>query len=116
MLLPITVDSMESGLAHTTLEVTRRRELWPLIHSLPSQPVPTRFETLVSNEVHNHWNIWMQGNTQVDAYGGKVLCVLVKDLLLLGNHPCVIDDFLNRAVWAYLGQLPDTMRVAIYWY
>lgn len=114
-LLPMTADFGNSAFAHTTLEVERKRELWPLICSLPSQPVPPQFETLVSIEGPEELDNWMQGNTQTDAYEKPLVCVFAADLKPLACHPLIRDSYVNRAVWAYLAELPDSLRVAVYW-
>jgi len=117
MLLPMTVDhDGKTAVTYTTLEIERRHELWPLVRSLPSAPVPNSFETLLSTEGPGDWDLWVVGNTQTDSYGTPLRCVLAEHLYSLVDHPAVQDNHVNRAVWAYLAQLPVDMRVALYWY
>jgi len=116
-LLPIEPDSGEVAYAYTTLDVRRRSELWEPIRSLPSCPVPSKFfETLVSVEDFADGERWCCGNTQMDNHGQPLRWVYAKDLKALAAHPAVQDNHQNRAVWAYLMQLPDQTRVALYWY
>ena len=115
MLLPMTTDFNGRAYAHTTLEVQRRYELWPLIRALPSEPVPPHFESLVSIAGPPEWDSWVQGNTQVDCYENPVFCVLAEHLCSLAGHPAVEQEVINRAAWSYLAQLPGEMRVALYW-
>ena len=115
MLLPMDADFNNSAFAYTTLEVRRRRELWPLICALPSEPVPPSFESLLSLEGPPDWDFWVQGNTQVDGYEKPLFCVLAEHLLSLASHPAIEEEYLNKAAWAYLAQLPGETRVALYW-
>ena len=115
MLLPMDVDYNDSAYAHTILEVQKRNDLWLLIDALPSEPVPPNFETLVSDEGPPEWEFWVQGNTQVDGYNKPLACVGAKYLQALVGHPAVQEEHVNRAVWAYLAQLPADTRIAIYW-
>jgi hypothetical protein len=115
LLLPIHPTDNTRAFAHTTLEVQRRHELLSLIRTLPSQPVPPFLETLVSMAGPQELEAWVQGDTQTDSYGDPLRCVRAEDLWLLANHPAVEDNFVNRATWAYLVQLPEDMLIAIYW-
>ena len=115
-LLPMTADADGSAYGSTTLELDKQRELWPLIRSLHSEPVPPYFETLLSTEGPEEWDACVEGNTQVDNYGNPLMCVLVEQLLSLADHSGVRATYTNRAVWAYLAQLPADMRVALYWW
>jgi len=115
MLLPMTVDyDGMTAVAYTTLELERRHELWPLVRTLSMEPVPAFFETLLSPEGPEE--SWAAGNTQTDSYGSPLRCVLAEDLYSLADHPAVQGNHTNRAVWAYLAQLPAGMRVALYWW
>lgn len=106
--------SDDVAFSHTVLDCFRRRELWEHIEALPDEPVPARFDTYLS-----HDDAWDEGthygNTQRTPYDTPVRCVRVADLLPLRHHQGVQDNPKNRAVWAYLAELPPDTRVALYW-
>jgi len=56
------------------------------------------------------------GITTFDAYGNILKSVKVKELLTLSNHEEVLDNWKNRAIWAYLACLPEDLDVILYWH
>lgn len=106
-------DSNGRGSAYTILALQRRPSLWPLIRAIPGQPVPARFATLVQHTPDE--GIWREGDTQTDTYDQPLRCVFVRDLLPLAAREEVQGNTHNRAAWAYLAQMPEDMRVALYW-
>jgi len=115
-LLPVQADGRpysEFGYSHTVLDLSRRRTLWPAIGALPTTAVPPVFNTYLCrcsdyDDVH-------YGNTQTTPYGDPLLATTAGDLVTLLNHECVRENALNRAVWAYLRELPSDQLVALYW-
>lgn len=56
------------------------------------------------------------GRCVEDRYGEPVRYVLAKHLKKFKNHPDVQESFVNRAIWAYLEELPDDHKVALFWH
>ncbi len=38
------------------------------------------------------------------------------DLLKLSEHSAVLDNWQNKAVWAYLANMPATWPIVLYWH
>jgi hypothetical protein len=113
-LLPFDFDGT-FAYSHTVLSCMRRDDLFEEIAKLKvgdGQVVPPKFMTYVSREAgrDSHYGV-----TQTTPYG-KMLCyVTVKDLLTFSKHVDVTDNHKNKAIWAYLRQLPKSTKVALYW-
>lgn len=102
------------GLSSSSLEVVRSRDMWREILALESQPVAERFLTpfgLVYPDEPDYWN----RETSVDAYDKPLRWVSAGDLASLRDYRNIPKESQNRAVWAYLEQLPPDYKVALYW-
>ena len=55
------------------------------------------------------------GITTTTPYGDRLTYVFAKHLKPLVNHKGVTDNDTNRAVWAYLKECPDELKIALYW-
>lgn len=120
--LPFAYEGMSSSFSDTVLSLTRRRELFDEIREIDTKEVPDTFDTYVSreemyidvdvdvSELPPHF-----GNTQTDPYDDPVEWCFVKDLTELSDLEGVQDNPKNRAIWAYLEELPDKKKVALYW-
>lgn len=100
--------------SHTVLDIARRRELWEPISEIELQfgrDVPENFISFLCVDGEGHY-----GLTLKTAYGVALKYVPIGYLKALKNHPCVTDNHKNRAVWAYLEQLSDATKVALYWH
>jgi hypothetical protein len=118
-LIPFFPSEGNATYSYCVLELNRRSELWPLVRSIPSQPVPAVFVTLLSpsaEDLDEFCGSWHEGNTQTDLNGEPLKCVSVGDLLSLREHPAIAEDWSNRAAWAYLEQVSRQCLVALYWW
>lgn len=103
-----------SVFSHTLLSCERRRDLFEVIMGrLSETPVPDTFYTYLSREddQDSHYGI-----TTETPYGEPLGWVLASRLLEFAAHEGVRDNFTNRAIWAYLAELPSKTRVALYWH
>lgn len=113
-LLPIDEYSNSS---YTILECFRRPELFDAVLVLEDKvgrPVSTNFMSYLSLSVENE-GYYFVGKTTTTPYGKPLKFVQVCDLLKFTAHDGVQDNWKNRAVWAYLSELPTTTKVAPYW-
>lgn len=85
------------------LNLERRRELWPEINGKP-------LGKKVSGYFKDNY-----GEITEDCYGGKITYLEAGELLELKNHESVRDNFTNRAIWAYLAELPADHKIILYW-
>lgn len=113
-LLPFDADHATIAFSHTVLNCERRRALFEcLLDNLNALPVPEEFRSYLSTdqdfEEHHY------GVTTVTPYGEPLTWVEVEALLSYGDHVDVKGNYLNRAIWAYLGCLPPRTKVALYW-
>jgi hypothetical protein len=112
-LLPFDADHGAGfSFAHSVLQCARSRELFEAIQKLTETPVPAEFYSYLSREddAAAHYGV-----TTTTPYGEQLGWVRVADLLAFAEHVEVIGNHKNRAVWAYLGQLPGRTKVALYW-
>jgi len=108
----------DSAIPFSMLDLNRHSDLWPIIRALPTRPVPTEFRTFLSTEPIegcSDYEFRHEGNTQTDAYDNPLLCIALNELLSIADHPWIVNDWQNRATWAYLRELPDSILVALYW-
>ncbi len=138
-LLPFESDHPGNRFSHSVLNCWRRRELWDEISKLPSVPIdpempqktrkdfkdeadgkkkPLRSERnafysfLATGKDGEH----CYGETTHDPYGSPLRYVFVVDLMKVREHEGVTDNARNRAIWAYLAELPGDTKVALYWH
>ncbi len=97
----------------TVLHCVDRCNLFEEIQKLPTERVPQYFESHLSREKDIETTHY--GDTQSDGYGDTLNAVTVLQLLSLASHEAVLDNFVNRAIWAYIKELPSETKVAIYW-
>lgn len=103
--------------AHDQLELERRSELWPVIEALPSEPMPKPLNCFLGTIPDGSWEGENgYGECAEDPYGNPLRYVTVADLLTLSNHPAVKDNWLNRAIWAYLSEMPPDWQIVIFWH
>lgn len=110
-LIPIDHESDTLNFGYTILQVERRRVLWDSIRRLPHSPLPVNFRTLSEYQFKP-----VEGGEYCDAYGCALRCVWVHELMKLQDEAEVRDNWQNRAIWAYLGQLPPHFKVVLYWH
>ena len=103
-------------LSHSVIELQRKSELFEKIIEIEKKVgilVPPDFTSYLSRGEGNEEPHY--GETCWTPYGDPVRYVRVKDLLKFQYCDDVMYDFLNRAVWAYLKELPKDTRIALFW-
>lgn len=115
-LLPFDCDQGDFAFSHTLLSCERRGDLFEVVmEKAPGRAVvPPNFKSFTGRcekceDTH-------YGTTVETPYGEPLEWVEVEDLLKLGQHIAVKDDYKNRAIWAYLKELPARTKVALYWH
>lgn len=114
-LLPFDFEHEILSYSHSVLSCERRSALFRAIatHCLSDQKqVPSNFASYLGrgeNEEHAY------GKTLETPYGDPLFHVSVENLLRVSSHKDVLDNSKNRAIWAYLKELPPETRVALYW-
>lgn len=102
--------------SHSVIELQRKSELFEKILEVEKKVgilVPPDFNSYLSRGEGNEEPHY--GKTCWTPYGDPVKYVKVKDLLKFQYCDDVIYNFLNRAVWAYLKELPKDTRIALFW-
>lgn len=100
----------------SVLNLERRSELWRPILEIEKEKgvdIPDNFSSYLSRDGEcedTHW-----GKTINTPYDERVRYVFAKHLKPLVSHPGVQDNYKNRAVWAYLEQCPDDLKIALFW-
>jgi hypothetical protein len=135
-LLPFESDSPSIVFSHSILNCWRRRELFDVIGKLPSVPINPEMEGKTRKDVEaedkakkrplsTRFTSYLAtlpngesgyGETTHDPYGSPLRYTLAGDLVKVGKHDGVTDNARNRAVWAYLAELPPDTKVALYWH
>lgn len=110
-LLPFDADHGDFAYSHTILNCDRDYKLFDAIQKVPQMKVPEGFTTYLSRdekyeEVH-------YGKTIETPYGEPLMFAEVESLLK--HKKLVHQASVNRAVWAYLENLPPRTKVALYW-
>jgi hypothetical protein len=108
----VPVEATDPNLGHTQLCCFRRRELFEQIDLLPKEPVLKNFYcflAFIGEEQQGY------GIVTHDPYGEPLRMVRVESLLALRTHPDVVGQPANRAIWAYLAELPADRQVVLYW-
>ena len=104
------------GFGYTCLEVVRNSDMWREIRALENQPVPERFLTHFGPTYPDEPDYWDRDfQTSVDAYDKPLRWVFAGALASLRDYRNIPKESQDRAVWAYLEQLPPDYKVALYW-
>lgn len=93
---------------HNFLNCERDNHLFDQIMKIVSSPVPPDFKGFHSTDEADY----VYGNITKDAYGEELTYVNVKDLTNLKPNS---ESQTNKAIWAYLKQLPPEGKIALYW-
>ena len=112
-LLPFEHEEEQVAFTHSVLKCARSRNLAKEISRLDASSVPSRFSTHISR--NDDYPVTHHGNTQKDAYGQDLKYVFAEELTQFSDHEHVRDNARNRAVWAYLGEIPKDTKVALFW-
>lgn len=99
-------------LAHDILELARDRDFWPAFEELPQHPIPKPLSCYLSSTAGGKT---CYGEVEENPYGYRLTYTTVADLMTLKDHEGVQGHWKNRAVWAYLAQMPTDWPVCLYW-
>ncbi len=107
-LLPIggTNELITSGNNFLTCE--RDNYLFEQIDQITASTVPPDFKGFYSTEDCHY----VYGSITKDGFDTELTFVLVKELVKLKPH---MQSQTNKAIWAYLKQLPPERKIALYW-
>lgn len=117
-LILIPVDTHGTGrvsFGHQLINTLRRDELYDAVAVIErhvGMDVPRGFKTFRSL---NDDGKPAYGVTETTPYDEPLKMVPVGHLKQFANILPVQDNWQNRAVWAYLDQMPDDWWVALYW-
>ena len=105
--------SQDYWAAHDVIRLERRRELWGDINALPQQEIPQPVHCYMARDKDGET---CYGDAETTAYGDKMKWTTAADLLTLKDHEAVQDNWMNRAVWAYLAVMPPKWKIILYWH
>ena len=107
----------DSCFSHDVVDLERRKNLWTQIQEIEGEAgfnVPDDFFSFLGRDdicKGTHY-----GKTTKTPSGSHLKYVFAKDLKKLATHEGVLDNYKNRAAWAYLEQVPDELKVALFWH
>ena len=93
---------------HNFLVCERDNWLFEEIDQIIATEVPPDFQGFYPAEDCDYFF----GPVTIDGYGNKLTYVLVKELLKLKP---LSDSQTNKAIWAYLKQLPREGKIVLFW-
>lgn len=100
--------------SHEILSVERRRDLWDEVLKLPQQPIPQRLSCFLARNPVDGETCY--GDIESDPYGGRPHYTTAGDLATLKDNPEASDCAKNRAIWAYLSEMPADWPIVLYWH
>lgn len=109
-LIPFERERGDYADSYTVLNCDKDYDLFNQIQQLPEFPVPPNFNSYYSVEEDD---IICYGVVKETPYGEELTYSFVKDLLRCKPSS---DRQTNKAIWAYLKQLPPNTKVALYWH
>lgn len=114
-LLPFDHDSVVLSFAHSLLSCYRSGIAQELLYvnEHHGRPVPEGFCSFVSRRSDGESGY---GKTHTTPYGEPLQWVEVRHLKPFKEHPSVQGYRRNRAIWAYLSELADDTKVALYFH
>lgn len=98
--------------AHDKLNCQRRDELFDEILRLETQPIVSGVYCSMADLPSDNIGYGIATN---DYYDKPLRKVTAGDLMKLSSHHGVLDNFRNRAVWAYLKEYPPHWPVVLFW-
>lgn len=108
----IPVEALDPNLGHSLLRCFRRRALFEQIDALSQAPVLERFYCYLAALGPEQTGY---GVVTHDPYGNPLRMVRAGQLLGLRDHPDVTGYPSNRAIWAYLAELPADRLIVLFW-
>ena len=115
-LLPFDADAGDRiSYSHTILNCLRRSDLFEEILEMEERfghAVPKGFSSYLRSTKNrgSHYGV-----TVTTPYGEILKYVTAGMLTAFSDHEGVLDNHWNRAIWAYLKELPPGTKVALYW-
>jgi hypothetical protein len=110
-LLPVMLKG--SWLCHDMIEVSRDRDLWDDVTKLPQQPIPQAIGCYLG---HGKDGETCYGDIEETPYGERITYTTAGDLMSLKDHEAVRWGWKNKAIWAYLAQMPEDWLICLYWH
>lgn len=99
--------------AHSKIDLERRRELWGPVAALPQQPIPEKLGCYLARNAAGET---CYGDIDDDPYGSFLQYTTAGALMTLRDHKSVQDNWVNKAIWAYLAEMPDDWPIVLYWH
>ena len=109
-LLPVL--TKDFWVCHDQLRLNSRRALWPEIDKLPQIPIGKITCFFARNKETGETEY---GELTEDPYGGYLKWTTVEALLTLKDHQRIQDNWQNRAIWAWLSEMPKDWQIVLYW-
>ncbi len=106
-LLPIEGIKEEIKGSGNFLNCEKDKVLFEQIEQINASTVPSDFQAY-----HDTEEGFVYGSLTKDAYGTELNYVFVKELLKFKPNS---ESQTNKAIWAYLKQLPPEGKIALYW-
>lgn len=116
-LLPFYSQTTGIAFSQDVLDLERRRELWGVIEPIESEfgrDVPTDFNSYCGEKEGVEEPTY--GLTLTTPYSENLKYLHAVHLKPLRQHPAVQDNWKNRAIWAFIEELPDDLPIALYWH
>jgi hypothetical protein len=100
--------------AHEMLGLERRRELWDKVAELPQQQIPNAVCCYVARDKTSGQPRY--GDAEITPHGDKITYTTAADLLTLKDDESIQDNWKNKAIWAYLAQMPPDWPIVLWWH
>lgn len=99
--------------SHEMIDVGTSYDLWDAINILPQIDIP---KPLICFFARDEQGEHVYGEIVETPYGNRMKFVTASDLLTLSDHEHVQDNWRNKAVWAYLAEMPHDWPIVLYWH
>ena len=100
--------------SHDMLSFERRYKLWDAIRKIESHQIPQPLHCYLAQSADGEGPSY--GDVSLDPYGDHLRWVHAGDLAGLRQLECASDDWKNRAVFAYLDEMPKSHKIVLWWY
>lgn len=112
-LLPVEHDGGRWGFSHSILSCQNGGWIHDLVKDMRTIDPPNDFMSFTGDLKNGERGY---GQTKETPYGEPVECLRVSQLLTIKDSDVIQKNLQNRAVWAYLAELPPQMKIAMYWH
>lgn len=99
--------------SHQVIQLERRRDLWDQIAELRQQDVPEKLSCYLARTAEGET---CYGDIDQDCYGDALKWTTPAELLKLKDYHEVQDNWQNKAVWAWLAEVPPDWPIVLYWH